>query len=408
MRLKNLCVLNTKCSSLAERPYIALEHLENHSGCLKKGIQLHSRKPVSGSTCSVKPGDILFGKLRPNLAKSWLADCEALASTELLCLRPNKNINAKWLSYLVRSRHLIEWAIASSDGAKMPRTSWEKLGNYRVHTLPSVRIQQHIADYLDKETNCIDALISKKCQLIDLLEARRFAMISAVVKGKDGVSSGMRLGDLSIVPIRRVFHIVHGGTPTADPVNWGDDIAWATPIDLAKCNGGKISASQRSLTVSGLRSGSNSVPAGSLIVSSRAPIGYVVETTCPMAFNQGCKGLVPTQDVDIRFFRYQISVIGERLNSLGQGSTFLELSTDALASSQITVPPLPVQQGLSDYLDIKTNRIDTAISKERRIIKLFRERRQTLITAVVTGEISVPGSADTSSTATSMNITTKG
>lgn len=343
------------------------------------------------------------------IGKSLLYDSDkpACYAGYLVRFRANDKADSRFVSYWTESTPYWTQIETYKVASTIENFSASKYRNLLL-SVPPIAKQRSIADYLDKETNRIDALISKKRQLIDLLEARRFAMISAVVKGKDGIAGSMRLGDLSVVPIRRVFRIVHGGTPTADPVNWGGDIAWATPIDLAKCNGGKISSSQRSLTVSGLKSGSNSVPAGSLIVSSRAPIGYVVETTCSMAFNQGCKGLVPTQDVDIRFFRYQISVIGERLNSLGQGSTFLELSTDALASSQITVPPLPIQQGLADYLDKETNRIDATISKEYQIIKLFRERRQALITAVVTGGMPVPGSAGTSSTATSMNITTKG
>ena len=182
----------------------------------------------------------------------------------------------------------------------------------------------------------------------------------------------------TLTPLRRVFRIVNGGTPTSDPKNWGGEVAWATPIDLAKRTGRSISATQRSLTLSGLDSGSSSVPEGSLIVSSRAPIGYVTETTCVMAFNQGCKGLVPVQDVDVRFFRHQLSAIGEQLQALGQGSTFLELSADALASVRIAVPPLSTQQQLADYLDTETAHIDTLINKKLEIIGLLCERRISL------------------------------
>ena len=178
----------------------------------------------------------------------------------------------------------------------------------------------------------------------------------------------------TVAPIRRVFRIVNGGTPTSHPENWGGDIAWATPIDLAKCNGGKISATRRSLTLAGLDSGSNAVPKASLIVSSRAPIGYVAETTRAMAFNQGCKGLIPIQDVDIRFFRYQFSAMDGQFQSSGQGATFLELSADALASSPIAVPSPSAQRVIADYLDSETTRIDALIANKRRMIHLLEER----------------------------------
>ena len=188
----------------------------------------------------------------------------------------------------------------------------------------------------------------------------------------------------TIAPLRRVFRIVNGGTPTQHPKNWGGDIAWATPVDLARCNGLRISSTQRSLTSAGLVSGSSAVPEASLIVSSRAPIGYVVETSCMVAFNQGCKGLVPVQDVDIRFFRYQLSAMTEQLQSCGQGSTFLELSAHSLASSPIVVPSLSTQQSIADYLDDETTRIDALISKKRRLTELLDERRSNFVSEAVT------------------------
>lgn len=174
--------------------------------------------------------------------------------------------------------------------------------------------------------------------------------------------------------VRRVFRIVNGGTPTSDPWNWDGEVPWATPVDLAKCDGSRISATQRSITIAGLHSGSNSVPEGSLIVSSRAPIGYIAETTGVMAFNQGCKGLVPARKVDIRFFRYQLSTMVEQLQSYGQGSTFSELSADYLATITIVVPSLSYQRYVANYLDAETTHIDTLISKKHRLIELLNSR----------------------------------
>lgn len=178
-----------------------------------------------------------------------------------------------------------------------------------------------------------------------------------------------------VVPIRRVFRIVNGGTPSASAENWGGDIAWATPTDLAKCDGARILSTQRTLTPVGLESASNLVPAGGLIISSRAPIGYVVETVKPTAINQGCKGLSPRQEVDIRFFRYQLSAMTTQLQSRGQGSTFAEISSDALASSPIRVPSLSGQREMADSLDVATAKVDALIVAKRRQQWLLEQRR---------------------------------
>lgn len=176
------------------------------------------------------------------------------------------------------------------------------------------------------------------------------------------------------LPLRRVFRIVNGGTPTGGQDNWNGGISWATPADLASVHGGVLCSTARTITRQGLNRGSRSVPADSLVVSTRAPIGYVCETTVQTAFNQGCRGLTPRIDCDIRFFRYQLSVMEQQLQALGQGSTFMELSTDGLASILVTMPPVGEQRAIADYLDTETARIDTLISKKRRLIALLEER----------------------------------
>ena len=179
---------------------------------------------------------------------------------------------------------------------------------------------------------------------------------------------------------------MNGGTPTSDDENWGGDVAWATPVDLADSNGGVIHETARRLTDEGLRSGSRAVPPTSLIVSTRAPIGYVSEAAIRMAFNQGCRGLVPRSDVDTRFFRYQLSASTERLQSLGQGSTFVELSTEALGGFELCCPPVETQRAIADYLDTETARIDALIAKKRRMIELLEERRWRTLDAAIDAE----------------------
>jgi type I restriction enzyme S subunit len=181
---------------------------------------------------------------------------------------------------------------------------------------------------------------------------------------------------VTVQPLRRVFRVVNGGTPTSEPDNWDGEVAWATPIDLGRLNGARIRETRRTLTTTGLRTGSSLVPAGSLIVSTRAPIGYVAETTTPMAFNQGCRGLVPLTELDVRFFRYQLLVCAGQLQSRGQGSTFVELSTDGLASFPLAVPPLREQRAIADYLDAETARIDEVRGRRTAMARLLEEWEQ--------------------------------
>lgn len=176
------------------------------------------------------------------------------------------------------------------------------------------------------------------------------------------------------VPIRRIFRVVNGGTPTAETENWDGGIPWATPIDIGSCNGGLMVSTIRTLTAKGLRNGSTQVPSDSLVVSTRAPIGYVAQTVSPLAFNQGCRGLAPKRRLDIRYFRYVLTSLASELQSRGQGSTFVELSTDALASTLVPLPPETIQASTADFLDVETVHINSLITKKRALSGVLDER----------------------------------
>lgn len=184
--------------------------------------------------------------------------------------------------------------------------------------------------------------------------------------------------------LRRLFRVVNGGTPTSEDDNWDGGIHWATPVDLGRVHGDCLDGTDRTLSAEGLRSGSAAVPAGSLIVSTRAPIGYVAETTTLTAFNQGCKGLVPVEPLDIRFYRYVVVGMSSRLQAWGQGSTFVELSGDALAEQRVPTPTLGTQRAIADFLDTETARIDALIAKKRRMIDLFGLRRRSALDQLFT------------------------
>jgi len=101
-----------------------------------------------------------------------------------------------------------------------------------------------------------------------------------------------------------------------------------------------ISGSRRTLTDEGLRTGAELVPAGSIILSSRAPIGHLVINEIPMAFNQGCKGLIPLPAVDTKFAYYFLLTNVPLLESLGTGATFKELSGGKLKEVSFHFPEL--------------------------------------------------------------------
>jgi type I restriction enzyme S subunit len=100
----------------------------------------------------------------------------------------------------------------------------------------------------------------------------------------------------------------------------------------------------------------------------------VAATTTETAFNQGCRGLVPRTEIDLRFFRYQLLARRADLVASGQGSTFTELSTDGLAAFKVRSPTLVAQRAVADFLDAETARIDALLEKKRRMVDVLHQR----------------------------------
>ena len=184
--------------------------------------------------------------------------------------------------------------------------------------------------------------------------------------------------------IRRFVEIVNGGTPTPDPENWEGPVAWATPVDLNAVDGRAIGSTSRTLTEVGLASGSAAVPAGSVLLSTRAPIGYSALTTARTAFNQGCKAMVPGRDLVPLFLLFLTQAAKHELLRRGQGTTFLELSTGALASTEVPLPSSPEQLQIASFLDRETAEIDAFIADQEELIGLLAERRAATISHAVT------------------------
>lgn len=175
--------------------------------------------------------------------------------------------------------------------------------------------------------------------------------------------------------LKHLFRIVNGATPSPEPVNWHGNIAWATPVDIGSHHGLVIERTERSISDEGLKSCAAEIaPAGSLLLSTRAPIGYVAESTTEMAINQGCRLLVPrTSSVDSAFYRYVLCTRTAELQTLGRGSTFVELSTDDLGDVRLPAPEIAAQRAIVRFLDKEMAKIDVVIEKKLNLVRAYQE-----------------------------------
>ena len=163
-----------------------------------------------------------------------------------------------------------------------------------------------------------------------------------------------------IKTIGEVCEIYNGGTPsTSIPEYWDGGIQWITPKDMGKSKEMYVSRCERTISQEGVEHSSTKVlPERSVIVSSRAPIGYVAINDVPMATNQGCKGFVLGKELYPEFLYYFLLASTELLNKLGTGATFKEVSGKKLAGIEVPVPSIQEQQRIVDILDQEFAKID--------------------------------------------------
>ncbi len=186
--------------------------------------------------------------------------------------------------------------------------------------------------------------------------------------------------------IKHVSRIVNGSTPSsAEPDYWEGDIHWATPEDLGNNNSKYLSKTSRQITHDGYNSsGLTLAPINSVILSTRAPIGHIAIIKAEMCCNQGCRIMIPNLCISHDFLYYLVYSSKHYLNTLGQGSTFKELSSSNLSSLEISIPVITEQQSIAAFLDKETARIDALIQKKEQLIELLKEKRIALITQAVT------------------------
>lgn len=381
--------------------YVGMENIESWSG---KFVESASDFEAEGLSNGFDVGDVLFGKLRPYLAKAWLSDRTGVCSSELLVLRP-KNVVAKYLLHQVLNRDFVTLVDSSTYGSKMPRASWDYIGGIEL-PLPPICDQVTIASFLDRETTKIDSLIASQEAMINLLKEKRQAVIShAVTKGLDPnvpmKASGVKwLGD---VPehwiVRRLKHLVYEGI--AGP--YGSSLTKS----MYSSSGYRVYGQQQVIPddfnvgdyyISPdkfAEMARYAVRPNDILISVMGTIGRAA--LVPIDVEPGIINprLVLYRAIDEEIYPRYLQLFinnptSQRYFSLvAQGTTMEGLNMVSIGELQVPLPPREEQAEIITYLDKAVGKIDTLIAKAQQAITLQREHRTALISAAVTGKIDV-------------------
>jgi type I restriction enzyme, S subunit len=366
--------------------YLGLEHVESATGRL---VPTESEEEPAGAL-GFKAGDVLYGKLRPYLRKVYRAPVDGRCSSEFLVLRSARGLDARFLQYCMLSDPVTEWAVANSDGAKMPRAEWGSIGQVEVYR-PPFGGQRAIADYLDGETARLDTLIATKKETMRLARER----FSAVVDGRTGQPGG------PLVPIRRlVSAVTTGSRDWSDLVLDGDGYfiratnlrRHSTDPDLAYA---KLARLQSPRTAEARRAMLQ--PGDVLVCVTGYPgsVAYWAGQVAPAFVSQHVAALRPAAGTLGQWMAFALLApsVQAQIAARQYGGTKQGLGLDDLKELRVALAS-PTQQAIvaAELADAQAN-MDALIADCDRQVDLLREKRQALITAAVAGQVPLPGAA---------------
>ena len=376
--------------------YVGLENIESWTGEL---LLDHQPDSVDSTVVTFAPGDVLFGKLRPYLAKVARPDFEGTATSEVLVMRPLEDCSQSYLAYCLLNAPYIRWIDTLTYGAKMPRVSPDEVACSLI-PLPPLSEQQAITAFLDGETARIDALVAKKERLIELLQEKRTALITrAVTKGLDPNApvkdSGVEwLGEIpahwETTKLRRLLTLVaHHVDVHPEQIyqeigirSWGRGIFHKDPVTGANLGDKRVFK---------LRPGELVL---NIVFAWEGAVAIVSESEKDMIASHRFPTFRHTRnlaDLDylLMFLQSEHGWGLMGLNSPGAAGRNRTIRMDSFLEEEVPLPLLEEQREIVATFRSNERRLQSLSGKVREAVERLKELRTALISAAVTGRIDV-------------------
>ena len=260
-------------------------------------------------------------------------------------ITPKEGYSLQYIAYALKSLNLARFA----SGAAIPHIYFKDWGECEIH-VPTLESQEKIVDELNHLSHIID---NKKKQLEaydKLAQSIFYEMFGDPIANDKG---------WDIQKLENIGTIVTGSTPSTNDIsNWDGDINWITPAELGvQLYYGETT---RKLTEKGAK-GLTLMPKGTVILSTRAPIGKLAITTVPMCCNQGFKNIICGDNINNIYLYYYLMYTMDKIKLLGRGVTFKEVSKSAIADFGVVTPPLTNQQQFAEKIE--------AIENQKKLVK---------------------------------------
>lgn len=343
-----------------------------------------------------RKGDILYSEIRPANKRFCFVDFEPkdyIASTKLMVLRAHEDVDPQYLYQILRSNDTLAQLqmLAESRSGTFPQITYSELSNIMV-SLPSQKAQKNIVSILSS--------LDRKLELNNKINADLEEMAQAIFKNwfvdfepfKDGKFVDSELGMIpegwKVGRLDEIADVVGGSTPSkAKPEYYTQKgIAWLTPKDLSNHPAVYSSRGEIDITEEGYNSTSTKLmPKGTILFTSRAPIGYISIAQNDICTNQGFKSLVPKK-AGTCFLYCFLKYVTPEIENKSTGSTFKEASGSLMKSLQVIMPEQKVFEDFETIVSPLFARIESLEKENSRLSTL----RDTLLPRLMSGELEVP------------------
>ncbi len=353
------------------------------------------------------PGDVLICRLAAPVGRACLAPdlgVRMITSVDVCILKPREELDPRFVVYALSQDAYLSWMGALCRGGTRDRVSRSMLGAIRV-PVPAPDEQRAIAEFLDRETGKIDALVAKKERLIELLQEKRTALIThAVTKGLDPTAPTKPSGIpwLGNIPahweVKKLWHL----TPDDRQIMYGivlpgPNVDGGVPIVKGgDVKPGRLSLERLNRTTPEIEAGyaRSRLRGGDIVYAIRGSIGdaeLVPDEIAGANLTQDAARIAPASGVTGNWLLYAVKseAIFRQLEIGALGATIRGINIRDLKRACLPVPPSGEQSEIANYLDQAVSQFDELINAVEAARDRLKEFRTALISAAVTGKIDV-------------------
>lgn len=319
-----------------------------------------------------------------NLGKKAILKQNGSCNQQINAILPNSNFDMKFVFYYIDIiKPWMEQNASATTISILNKSRFEQMP----FIYPNLVEQKAIADKLDDSFAKIENTITNLINAKENLKLYKQSVLKSAFNGD--LLPNTSPTHWEVKKLKDIGKISSGGTPsTSNDNNFGGNIAWITPADLTGYKDKFISKGKRNLSEAGLKNSSAKIlPKGTILFSSRAPIGYVAIAQNEISTNQGFKNLTPNESAISEYVYYYLLGSKNLAEQSASGTTFKEISATAFSNLPIPLPPLSEQNLIVAEIDRRFAIVDKTLNLIDKSIQNAKNLKQSILKKAFSGEL---------------------